>query len=111
MSTSDADKEFEETLAKLKESFATALVERVTEIEDLGNKLTIGPELTQSLEDLVHLNHRLAGSAASYGYEPVSDAARHIEETAQQLIKSGLPPEDRKISDLKSLTTALRANI
>lgn len=109
--SSDADKEFEETLAKLKASFAEALIERVSEIEALGNSLTSGVDQTESLEQLVHLSHRLAGSAASYQYDAVAVAVRVIEETAEALVQSASPADEQKIANLQSLTSGLGSHL
>jgi CheY-like chemotaxis protein len=67
-----------EDLAALRRSYATDLPDRLKVLEEAAATLTANGWDAQAVANLYEVAHRLAGSAAIYGFPAVSDAAMRI---------------------------------
>lgn len=86
-----SESRFDERLAAMHRRFATALPATLTEIEHVWATAAGGRE-TSLWEDLARRAHDLAGSAGSFGFPAVGDAARELEEVVRALLESGALP-------------------
>ncbi len=82
---------FDERLAAMHRRFAAALPATLAEIEHVWATAAGGRE-TSLWEDLARRAHDLAGSAGSFGFPAVGDAARELEEVVRTLLESGSLP-------------------
>ncbi len=78
----------------LVEAYGASLVGRLHEMETLAGQLSGGgpfEEIRQSLEEIHKLAHKIAGTAAMFGYPGVTDHAAAIESSAQTVIEAKRP--------------------
>ena len=72
-------KDFEQQLKVLKVEFKRALPERIARIEDLWSGMQAAVPTSQHLRELKRALHMLAGSAPTFGFADVGEAARLAE--------------------------------
>ena len=96
---SPGDDDLERALRALREEYLGAAPQRITELWVALAKVQNGePAAVAALGTLAH---RLAGSAGSYGFQAVSQAARELD----QLCRAGVTDEQRR--RLKDLVQAI----
>lgn len=65
-------------IAQLSEKFAARCTEDVTALKDLtGVSVAMGPDQQQQIKSIAH---RIAGTAALFGFEPLTEPARQLEQ-------------------------------
>ncbi|HZN27593.1 MAG TPA: Hpt domain-containing protein [Burkholderiales bacterium] len=94
-------KDFEQQLKVLKVEFRRALPERIGRIEELWSGMQAAVPTSQHLRELKRAFHMLAGSASTFGFADVGDAAR-IAERALNTYGS---------ADIKALLTTVQQSI
>lgn len=72
-------KDFEQQLKVLKVEFKRALPERIARIENLWSGMQAAVPTSQHLRELKRALHMLAGSAPTFGFSDVGEAARLAE--------------------------------
>ncbi len=88
----------QERLQQLAGKFHNDLPNRLSEIQSLTTKATSGDE--ESIRELHNLIHRIAGGAATFGFQELTDRARAVE----RLIERDLSGEPRTLgSDTRDL--------
>ncbi len=98
---SDTDT-FQKKLLELQEIFTSKLPGKIAAIEAAAGS---------SFEDLLALAHKLAGSAGTYGFPNVSEAARQLELSCQSIADQGRQPSGDEPTTLNSLVKALRETV
>jgi len=71
--------DFEQEMKALKTEFKRALPERIARIEGLWSGMQSAVPTAQHLRELKRALHMLAGSASTFGFADVGDAARLAE--------------------------------
>ncbi|HJP53257.1 MAG TPA: response regulator, partial [Rhodospirillales bacterium] len=106
----------EQRLATLSGSFAGKLPERIEEIRAAAEFFTEQParrltaaERQRALATLQALAHRLAGSAATFGFPAAGDIARSIEILCGAIEMDGKAPSRRRRQEFSGLVLALKA--
>ena len=94
-----------EGLAKLKAGFAAALPARLAEIAAAQAALagSDGSGQVAALKALVGHAHKLAGSAATFGFPEVGNASRALDVYGAGLLKSGAPLDSGALHRLGEL--------
>ncbi|WDD99775.1 Hpt domain-containing protein [Thalassomonas actiniarum] len=91
-------------LQELKASYQQELPERLSEIRDLWQKITMNWS-RQSLTALCTCLHRISGSAASFGYPELSVSAAKAEQLLKSYDNTDNIPDSNQ---LQTLTSALQ---
>jgi CheY-like chemotaxis protein/HPt (histidine-containing phosphotransfer) domain-containing protein len=84
----DSETAFDARLAAMRRKFAQALPGSLAQVERTWAVAAGGCEI-QPWEDLARLAHDLAGSAGSFGFPAVGDAARELEEVIRTHLARG----------------------
>ncbi len=89
----DIERKFEEKLADLKLQYAKRLEEKLQEFERLSVSMTSGSvdDDGSILTEIQQNAHKLAGSAATFGFPELGDAAADLEEFCVHLTAGGGP--------------------
>jgi HPt (histidine-containing phosphotransfer) domain-containing protein len=90
----------------LRRSYEAELPEKLVLVAEAAEALRRGGWKLSDLEALYHLIHRLAGSAAMYGFDSVSRSAAELETWALAALDTGL--SDARRDELPPLLGALR---
>jgi len=91
---------YEEQLAQLQSEYVAELPGRMLEIEGAWQSYGSDGSDANALEQLHFHIHRLAGSAATFGFSQLSDYARSIELQLKPVIASGELPTKRQRREL-----------
>ncbi len=81
--------ELQAKLAKLRESFAASLTERLGILDTAIAEITANPPADQqlaSLQDLRNATHKLAGTSGTFVYPDLGQAAFELEEVCDGLL-------------------------
>lgn len=109
--TSGKPQSADKKMTALVEAYGTSLVGRLHEMEGLAGQLSGGgpfEEIHQSLEEIHRLAHKIAGTAAMFGYPAVTDHAAAIENSVQPLIEAGLPLTAEEAAAIEIQIAALK---
>lgn len=98
-------------LAALRRQYASDLPERLHAIEGLTDVLRVNGWDKATVTSIYDVAHRLAGSAAIYGYSDVSDAAMELCTFATQNRATGKADRDGLMKRATVLCAALRNTI
>jgi chemotaxis protein histidine kinase CheA len=100
-----------EALAALRRAYERELPAKV---EAIARALP-GPQADDPdaacLDDLYHLAHRLAGSAAIYGFDDVRHAAAALESLVMSAIEGRIPRSARLREELTAVVARLRQSL
>jgi diguanylate cyclase (GGDEF)-like protein len=77
------------------------------QIEDAADAVLSPGVVLEDVKDLRHLSHKLAGSAATFGFHRVTACAKRLEHSLDELISEGRLPDD----DEKRLVRMLLAEL
>lgn len=102
----------QERLAALKVSYAVKLPERLNELEAAVTFFTNSetPDLARQALKAIHAQaHKLAGSAGTFGFAAVSDAAHHLDIYSSSFIEEGDSPTPEQCDKIKELLETLIA--
>ena len=98
--------DFEAEFAALKAEYAASLPAKVDALDALLQAVTAGAP--GALEELRSRSHRLRGSAGSYGFDRVSDAAGRLEDAIKEALAAGARPSldqlGRCVMELRALS-------
>ncbi|MFP4179478.1 MAG: diguanylate cyclase [Spirochaetaceae bacterium] len=92
--------ELKKRLAALSEDFSSQLPERYREIDLAFEELKTRPE-TQAVMKLRFMIHKLAGSAATFGYDQLSGRAKEFENYLDNIIRTGEKPKKRELEGIE----------
>ncbi|WP_395407937.1 Hpt domain-containing protein [Pseudoduganella sp. UC29_106] len=86
MATGPVDPAFQDRLQALRDKYAASIPERLQAVADALAlcRGAIGSE--QHIEQLHHALHSIAGSAGSFGFKPLGDDARRVEQQVRALM-------------------------
>lgn len=99
--------ELKKKLAALSNDFSSQLEERYKELENAISSLSEKPEIKRVTE-LRFLVHKLAGSAATFGYEQLSARSKEFEAYLDEIIKSGERPSAEVIGKIEAFFDYIR---
>jgi diguanylate cyclase (GGDEF)-like protein len=101
-----------EKLARLRNTYAETLPQKIDEVETIANPLHTNPSLevvNQSLMELRSSTHKLAGSGATFGFAAVGDVARELEQISDGVLHSTSGLSAELTSKILALVIDLRA--
>lgn len=94
-------------LAELKERFDQDVPNRISLIEAAMRRVEREDNVPLALSEMRGAAHRLAGSAATFGYGELSVIAHRIEESVDKLTIAGQPPTEEDVSRLRGMVAQL----
>ncbi len=96
------DPVLQQRLDELKDSFREQIGERIAALSEQIECLRSGPEgeHANALAEILHLSHKLSGTASTFGFAEVGDAAAAIE-----IVCEGHP----SVAEIEPLFETLRA--
>lgn len=95
--------EFYEQLRVLQRAYSAELQGKLGHIQEIWNKLHKGTWNADLLKTLHAATHSITGSAATFGFNLLSNAARKLEIELQHIIESGLSPTNEQKKDISRL--------
>ena len=97
-----------QTLQQMAGQFAAKLPDRLAEIVSLWQALSLGSS-NASLSKALHRKvHSLTGSATTFGFAPVSEAARRLELQLKPFASSEQAPDPSQLASVASFVEALQ---
>ena len=105
---SDLGAAFQERLRKLQESYRRGLPAKLERVQSLGTELC-EEWPTEGFEDLFHLVHKMAGSAATFGYEPLGQAAAKLEDRLRVFRDEDRGPDAAEREQIRALLAEIAA--
>ena len=109
-SMAEAD-DVEARLEALKSKYASKLGDRVEEIISYWECLKNPQDNSVSLEELVTLVHKLAGSAGMYGHNGLGNAAAQLEVKLEAGSRGESVEDDAQRQEVDALVSAIRAEL
>jgi HPt (histidine-containing phosphotransfer) domain-containing protein len=106
----DEDAALEQKLAALRETFRASLSARMSEIEDAMRAVAAARSMNDcrvAIGNLQALSHKMVGAAGTFGFAPIGDAAREVEEFCAPLLDVVEPPGEEARHRIDSLVDAL----
>ena len=100
-----------ETLQQMAKQFGANLPARVAEIADLWQLLSAGRGASELPQTLHRKVHSLTGSAQTFGYAPVSEAARRLDSQLVPFASSEQCPDPSQLASLAGLVVALQSSV
>jgi HPt (histidine-containing phosphotransfer) domain-containing protein len=101
----------EARLEALKTKYASKLGDRVAEITPYWERLSVRQDTTISLDDMITLVHKLAGSAGMYGHNRLGDAAGRLEAALETGAFEGFIGDSALRAEIDVMVAALTAEI
>lgn len=98
-------------LEALSASYGAALPRRLDDLEAAARPIAQGgarDQIRQSLDDTRELAHKLAGTAATFGYQAITESARALENLSEILIGARRQPKAEETARLQDLLQELR---
>ena len=95
-------------LRSLADAFVAELPRRVQEIEDAFARLETASAPDEDARALRHYSHKLAGSAATFGFQRVTACAKRLEHLLDDIIGNGRLPLGEEHGEIKSFVDDLR---
>jgi HPt (histidine-containing phosphotransfer) domain-containing protein len=80
------DPAFQDRLQALRDKYAASIPERLQAVADALASCRGAGRTAVQLEALHHSLHAIAGSAGSFGFKPLGDGARSVEQTVRALL-------------------------
>jgi diguanylate cyclase (GGDEF)-like protein len=99
--------ELKKKLAALSNDFSSQLEDRYKELEDAIAVLSRKPEV-ENVAELRLLVHKLAGSAATFGYDQLSLHSKEFEAYLDDIITRGEGPSEEEIGRIKEFFDYIR---
>ena len=94
-------------LRELAETFIAELPSRMQDISDTARGTLSDGESTRDLHMLRHHTHKLAGSAATFGFHLVTSCAKRLEHVLDAVIEQGERPDEAQRHDIRMLVSEL----
>ena len=98
----------QQKMDQLKEEFRQALPVKINQISSTWCSLRDGNMGVETLNDLLALVHKMAGSAGIFGFWHVSEIAEEIEINLQKLTKLKNIKSSKNIQRIDGLITSLK---
>lgn len=98
----------QDKLRKLREDFVTQVPDKVHALEQNWVVVRENPSESQAANALYRLAHSLRGSAATFGFVALSDAARSLETLAKSMLDCASPLTDEFNNQMAALFTLLK---
>jgi DNA-binding response OmpR family regulator len=98
-------------MKELVEAYGVSLVARLHELETLAGLLSGGrpfDEISHSLEEIHRLAHKIAGTAAMFGYPSVTDHAAAIESGVRPVLEAKQPISTEQAAAIEIQIAALK---
>lgn len=106
-----ASEYFHDQMQSLRSSYEDRLPQLINQINSHWEKyLESGDTANADMAELRFKIHKLAGSAATYGFSGVGDIAYRIELLLQILVDSGLAPSQSQIEQIRAQIFALKTS-
>ncbi len=99
----------DQTVNRLATRFFHKLPTRIAEIGELRTTLISAPTDRQTLAELHRKVHSLTGTASTFDFAAVADAARALESTLMHLLAADAAPDNARLDPVEPLWTALAA--
>lgn len=80
------DPSYHDRLQALRDKYAQSIPERLQAVADALSLCKSGGAIPHHIDQLHHALHTIAGSAASFGFKPLGDECRRIEELVRGLM-------------------------
>ncbi len=97
-----------QTLRQMARQFGANLPDRVAEIASLWQALSLGSSDAELPRTLHRKVHSLTGSATTFGFAPVSEAARRLELQLKPFASSERAPDPSQVASVAGLVEALQ---
>lgn len=111
MSGRDSADTLQAALARLRGDFCQRLPGRIEEIESAWRSVRQGKAVRDDLRRLHLLAHSLAGASATFGFAPLSAAARAVEAFVELTPQAGAPPGHAATAQIDALIELLRQSV
>ena len=108
---SDPSKSYQEQLRLLRLAFLESCVSRGQLIEAVYKQLQQDPDGSASValvQNLCHETHKLTGAAGSFGFQPLSDMARQVEQRCSTLLTRNAAPDASDLTLVEKLLQQIR---
>lgn len=102
-----------EKLNALADAFGAALPGKLDELEALARAMSGGgllEEIRETMDEICRLAHTISGTAGTFGYHAVTEAARAIERSLRPVIEAGDPLTAEQAAGIRSKIEALKKN-
>jgi len=109
-SISDLSEESQQAMLSIFEEFRHALCDAALQLHGLLMQQTAHPNSKNTLSEMRALVHRLAGSAGSYGFMALSNAAKTLEEAMKNQQQPEIENLSHEFLDMLSLLLPLAAH-
>ncbi len=94
-------------LRELAETFTAELPVRMQDIADSARRTLSDGEGMQEVRTLRHHTHKLAGSAATFGFHLVTSCSKRLEHLLDAILEQGSPPDEAQRHDIRMLVSEL----
>ncbi|MFW5849696.1 MAG: Hpt domain-containing protein, partial [Spirochaetota bacterium] len=94
-------------LRALAETFASELPGRVRDVEESALRLLEAEATLAEVEDLRHHAHKLAGSAATFGFHHVTACAKRLEHAVDEILGDERTPNEDDRERIRALVSEL----
>ncbi len=101
-------------LAPIRRSFLNTIIQRVLRFEAMKQNLEAGIEMTESLNAVANLAHKMAGVAATLGFGEIGTLAQDVDRTVTSGILSDKGPAATWLAvedKLEALLDAMEAQL
>lgn len=99
--------DFQIKLKALSDAYAVQLPQKLEQIERAWEELPRSEWAEESFKSLHRMVHSLTGSGKTFGFGLLSDAARNLEESLNQLAHEKTVPGDEQRKRIQALLTEL----
>ena len=103
-----SDDEFRQMMAAFSAEFCADLSSRIESIDSLWGQIIHGEHTPQRMEELIRVLHKIAGSAATFGFSAVGEVAAAAESRLQANRDAPQPPDAAAQGDITQLLDRLR---
>lgn len=98
----------QQTIAMLRDDYASKLPEKIAEIEALWRRLLADDAPLAEFQDVIRMVHGVAGSGATFGLAAASDAARELLRFLKPIHAAGRLPDTVEREGVAALIAALK---
>lgn len=99
--------DFQVKLQGLRDAYADELPQKLEQIERAWDELPHGEWDDEGFQSLYRMVHSMSGSGRTFGFALLSDAARELEQTLQQLAHAKTVPRAEQRKRIQVLLSAL----
>lgn len=103
-----SDDEFRQMMAAVSAEFRADLPPRIAGIDALWGQISHGEHTPQRMAELIRAVHKIAGSAATFGFSAVGEAAAAAESRLEPFRDAPQPPDAAAQDEISQLLDSLR---